>query len=630
MTRRSSLNAPARRVRARVRTPFVAIDGESVTDERPDAHRYVLLRTSDPAACIVNADGLSTVECLNFLLRQSAFGSKRIFVAFGLGYDVNMILRDVPKETLRELWREGSVTWDSGKYDYLLEWIPSKIFSVTASTGDFRSSIKIYDVFGFFQSSFVRALETWDIGSDEFLKGMKDHRSDFTFDELETIDKYCLHECELLVELMDALRDALSDVGLQLRSWLGAGAIASALMKKNHVEKAMTPVGIHRSPNIDDVILTGYYGGRTELFQQGEFARHVTARDINSAYPYQAIQLPSMVGQWRRMRQYDPSLSWAIWRVDWRMDDDVILAPFPYRRKRAITYPLSGSGYYHACEVNAALSLYPDSLRIGSGYSFEPNNPEEKPFAFIRDVYAQRKALKAQGHAGEKVLKLGINSVYGKLAQGSSRDGRIPPFQDYFWAGRITAGTRAMVLEAAAQRADELIGIATDGIMFAGLGPPIPDSSDLGGWERKSLTDFFIAQPGMYEATQEDGNRLQHSRGFFTREIDWPALRGEWSSNGPYGIVARPSTRFVGLGSALMRKDFGIWRTWHESERVLRLYSSRKFYDDADDGMSVRRLYPPSESGSGLSDRYIPKYAPQELSEQSAEFIQGSEQPLRG
>src|SRR5439155_2701279 len=119
--------------------------------------------------------------------------------------------------------------------------------------------------------------------------------------------------------------------------------------------------------------------------------------------------------------------------------------------------------------------------------------------------------------------------------QGQGRNGFVPPFQDYFWAGRITAGTRAKVFRACAECPDNLVGIATDGIMFRGGEPDIRESSELGEWERGEYSDFFIAQPGMYVGRKENGERVVHSRGFFTKEIDWDALRRAWAEDFVYG-----------------------------------------------------------------------------------------------
>lgn len=629
--------APARtRARGgkRPRKPFVAIDGEGL-DIRGE-HRYALMCASTGDS-VCDLRGVPTYEALNFLLRQSRQEPRPILVGFATGYDINMFLRDLTREQLQELWTTTEVNVTFGSRDYHLLWIPSKMFTVTTEGAE----ATLYDVFGFFQSSFVKALKEWKIGSPDLIAQMKERRGKFVVEELPEIARYCFEECRLLVTLMDTMREALAHVGLVPRSWLGAGAIASALLSREKVHSHLPPAiidddgrrlpGIYaRAPALKDAIMRAYFGGRTEVFRQGVFPQ-ATSWDINSAYPTEAITLPSMLGEWRRTRTYDPDAEWAVWRVRWEVPDGTLVAPFPVRYKRRIYYPRKGEGYYHACEVRAAISVFGSAITVSSGYIFTPET-DTKPFAFIPPIYAERQRLKAEGHASEKCLKLGLNSLYGKLAQGNSRDGRTPKFQDYYWAGRITAGTRARVFLAAASRPRSVCAVATDGLVFAGEQPDLSPGQGLGAWERKDYREFFIVQPGIYRAEETKARKVvRHSRGFFTREIRFPELKHEWLRVGPFASVRCKSVRFVGLGSALMRSDFSIWRTWNEHYRTMSMYlEPRKFYGDDDEDEPIRQLYPPDYVDVPLSEPYVPKYATMELSEDSEEWIAGLEQPLRG
>lgn len=620
-------NARPRRARARGKLrPFLAIDGESV--DVAGEHRYIVM-TSSSGDTATDEAGLSTRACLEFLIRQARDPAKPILVAFGWNYDVNMILRDLDREQLEALWTTGIVELDYPDAVIELEWIPSKLFSVFAehkATG-LRANAKVYDVFGFFQSSFVNALKSWGLGEDlDFIAAMKEKRGEFDPAELAEITRYSIEECERLVEMMNAVRDALHAVELRPRTWLGAGAIASTLLSRENVDEHLGEQG---SPALSEAIMRAYFGGRTEVFRQGVFATAV-AWDINSAYPAAALELPSMIGRWKRARDYDPSAEFAIWRCSWNVPE-AFIAPFPFRDKRSIFYPTQGEGYYHASELAAARLLYGERIVVTSGYIFEPADPEARPFAFLAEQYDYRQELKAAGHPGEKVLKLGINSVYGKLAQGNSRDGRRPRFQSYYWAGKITADTRARALLAAAAAPEAIVAIATDGLVFGpeNLAPNLGASKGLGGWERTRYRGFFVAQPGMYHAYDRATNNLvKHSRGFFTKEIDFPKLKRVWLERGPLGSVECNSHRFVGLGSALMRTDFDVWRRWEDGKRRISLYSSRKDYDDLE-AEPAKVLRPPGRVRAGLSDIYVPKRAVVELDPDAEEWVQGTEQPLR-
>lgn len=630
--------ARARRARARTRArPFRAFDGEGADID--GRHELVTLSCSlsedGTGTSITNPNGLSSFESLTFLVRQARSAPKSIPVAFFFNYDVNMILRDVPIEQLRELWETGETVWQVDAGEFALTWIPTKLFEVAAEldtpAGRMRAGCKIYDSFGFFQSSFVKAAHAWELG-DELaqIEAMKERRGSFGTSpgELAELAAYSERECVVLCRLMEKVRVALHDVELRPRTWLGAGAIASALLAREGVDSHLT---IRPKQNgLDDATMRAYFGGRTEVFQQG-VQPHAISADINSAYPYAATQLPTEIGEWKRRRDYEPAAPWAIWRVAWKIPRDSLLAPLPFRDRRSIFFPNEGEGYYHASEVAAAIALYGDAIDVSTGYVFEPAT-DAKPFAFLADVYAYRQQLKADGHAGEKVLKLGINSVYGKLAQGNSRDGRRPKFQSYFWAGAITAATRARVLHACALAPENVVAVATDGIVFAPDAPAeLVAQPGLGGWELTGYRDFFVAQPGMYHATQADTDEeVKHSRGFFTRELDFDVLRELWAERGPVSSWASSSTRFMGLGASLVRKDFAIWRQWVTGDRRVSLYlAPRKRYDD-EEPAQAKRLWPCDRTRAGVSDVYVPKHQAVELDEAAIDWIEGNEQPSAG
>lgn len=591
---------------------FVAIDGESFSPPN-GGHNYVLMACS-VGDYVFNENGLSTKQCFDYLLNLRRKAKRYIFVAFGLNYDVNMMLRDIPPEKLERLWKDKRVT----SYGYQIEWIPGKWFSV--KRGD--TSIRIYDVFGFFQASFVTALKRWGIEPQEDMEAMKAARSDFDSAMKEQIIAYCIAECTQLVELMDSMHSALKDVDLVPSSWMGAGSLAAALLKRHKVRESHC-YDSDWPKEVTKAIYHSYFGGRVELFKQGNFERLVDY-DVVSAYPSQALSLPNLKGgTWEYQKAYSRTERYALWFCEWDIPSCTI-APFPFRSAGNIYYPSRGRGWYHAVEVKRALEVYPQ-INVLGGWAFTPAD-DTKPFDWIREVFKHRAELKEKGHAGEKVLKLGYNAVYGKLAQGYGFRGKLPRYQNLFWAGYITSGTRARLFDIASQSPAQLVMIATDGIFFEEPAPDVVESKTLGGWEKSILTDVFVAQPGVYQATDSEGNTYGKSRGFFAREINWDDLRDGMRDNGPNHIGRYTSRRFVGLGSALTRNDeLGVWRTWAEGERKLSLYPSRKFIGD--ETAAVVTHVPPEFKAGAMSEIYKPKATG--LPEEVLDYLAGMEQPLR-
>lgn len=559
------------------KAPFLAIDGEATEDD------YTLLAASDNSKVVnLSRGGLSTKQCLDFLLTRP---KRHILVCFGLGYDVNNWLRDVPRDILEHLWEENHCYWG----DYRIEWVPGCWFKVKHVYG---ATVTVHEVFRFFQSSFVKALESWNIGQPEEIARMKAERGTFKRVDIEAVTKYCLKECELLVELMNQLRDVCIEVNMVPRKWIGAGALAAGLLNREGMQE-------HHAYDLDiatdsvatDVVLGAYFAGRIELLHQGVH-KAVKTVDIRSAYPAATQDLPSLAGaKLVHRKRFDPTKH-GIWHVSWDYrQNPPLISPFPTRQKQAIYWPSAGTGWYHGVEVAAVINAGYD-ITVHEGWVLKESG--KRPFNWIAPLFAERKRLKEEGRAAEKVVKLGLNSIYGKLAQGYGFNSR-PDWQCYFWAGYITAATRAKVLSAAV-RSKGVIMISTDGVFCKQ--PGVKPGSDLGGWEFGAVDELFAAQAGVYQGITPEQEILK-SRGFFAQEVDYDELREGWETEGANYIHHYDSTRFIGLGVALMRKDFGVWRQWVTERRALILNPERKQLGDN----GILTPYP----GPLESEPYVPK-----------------------
>jgi hypothetical protein len=363
----------------------------------------------------------------------------------------------------------------------------------------------------------------------------------------------------------------------------------------------------------ETVILGAYYAGRIELIRQGIFSRVKTV-DIRSAYPSACLNLPSLDGAKLVHRKRFDSTKQGIWRVRWDMGSAPgIIAPFPVRIKQAIYWPAQGSGWYHGVEVAAAIeSGYP--VEVLEGWVLKESGV--KPFAWIKPVFAERQRLKAEGSGAEKVIKLGLNAIYGKLAQGQGFNSR-PAWQSYFWAGYITAATRAKVLRAAA-KSTGIIMVSTDGIFCQS--PGVRPGKNLGGWEFSNIDRLFAAQAGVYQGITPD-KEIVKSRGFFASEVDYDELREGWEIEGNKYTHYYDSKRFYGLGISLMRKDFSIWRTWRVERRALSLTAERKIAGPG----GILTPFP----GPLNSEPYAPKTSLIEQRDENLRQIEGIDQPLR-
>lgn len=287
---------------------FVGWDGEGA-DIR-GRHEYVLLANS-LGEHISNPKGLSTDECLHFLMDVARRTPHAIHVGFGFGYDVNMMLRDMSYQQMLDVW-QGTGKHGVSVRDYRVRYTPRKLFHlaqwreprfVQNRDGKYKpnqDTLQLWDVFGFFQSSFVSAIEDW-LGKDypelDLIRAGKERRGTFRPGELESVIlPYTQAELRALVLLMQKLHATLGEAGLPISRWDGAGAIAAAILKRERVKESRS----HDLPEpLADAVQRAYFGGRIEIFQYGHHEGEVYHADLRSAYPSAMVDLPDLSqGRW--------------------------------------------------------------------------------------------------------------------------------------------------------------------------------------------------------------------------------------------------------------------------------------------------------------------------------------------
>lgn len=604
--KRVLLKQKQQRKEKRMNKPFIAFDGEGINTNQIQTYlktnddnngmpvykqKYVLLTASD-GQCIENwKEGLTTDECLDFLLTYSG---DNYLVGFGFGYDATKMLINVSEKELRKLWKTGKCNYKN----YYINYTPNKILRVTK--GD--KTITLYDTYAFFQKSFVKALQDWKIEVPKEITEGKESRSSFTEKQKQKIKRYNLKECELLVELMNTMRNAMASVDIVPYRWYGVGAMAEIFMRDQYVAQHIeTPVGMV------PLFLEAYYGGRNQVMKLGEFDEPVFLHDINSAYPDAMIELPSSIGSWSECKPQFYNYPYTLYKIEWNLPESVLITPFPVRKQSNIYYPLQGSGMYWQPEVEAAMKYYSEFIKIKRVWFFEPNEPDVRPFAFYKDYYAQRQEFIKAGNDAQLVLKLALNAGYGKVAQ--SIGGRVtynpatqevtysmPAYQNYFWAGMITSKCRAKVFDLAMKSPENVIAFATDGVAATKKLADNNEEKMLGAWEVKEVQDYFIAQTGVYTYRDGDIEKFR-SRGFGYKSIDYEDLRCKWRLSGVFTLFNYIENRFVGIGQGLMRNHFDLIGCWIDVERKINFFPQSMRADRSDEDSSIVQLRPPINMG---------------------------------
>lgn len=551
--------------------PICAIDGEGKT--RPNgSHDYTLLAASWPEGSHkIESESLSTDQCFEFIM---SLPEHHTYVIYGGSYDFNMMMRGLPKKTIDLLLDKGKAYYKK----YSIRWIDRKFFRLRAN----GRSITVYDVLANWQVKFVDACEAWGIGTREELDlvtAMKEQRGDFDGVDDVRISSYCFLECDLLSRLCRKLFDAIRATQYRPSAVYGPGALASAALKKHNVKRYMCELPEH----IEQLTHYAYFGGRFDCAMIGWFT-DVWQYDIKSAYPDQIRYLPCLkCAEWKKYDyadfRRDGLPEWGLVQVEWNLDENTPWPPFPHRDSKGnIFYPYRGKGWYHASEVTAAMELFPNSIIFITGWQLV-KNCNHVPFDFVDAIFQLRKEMPyAQG----VVFKLILNSLYGKLAQQVGSDGdRKPPFQCFYWAGAITAGTRAKLLRALSESPTSVIGIATDSLIsLRKLG--VECGSELGQWEPTELADFAQIANGIYYAHTTTGKQIERSRGFSRTTLDWTKVQIDFVTSHGMGVHKyQGKSRFVTLREARKRLDYLTIRcTWTRGEdraRQLNFFPIRRF-----------------------------------------------------
>lgn len=548
--------------------PFIGWDGEGM--EVDGTHRYTLLANSN-GRHIASATGLTTYECLDFITSAESLRDcgKSINVMFSGGYDANMILGDLSLSQIRVLTRNGSVRWGTFRIKYrpgrylkvyrLQE--PFYIEGIGKSKGKWNvtSSLDIFDVWGFFQHSFVAALKEWGVGEEEQVKRIKDmklQRGVFTKEMEEAVMGYCHEECTLLAELCEELRRNFLRVGYIPKSWTGPGALGAAVLDKHKVRKFGDRSLADGVGPVAEAAMYAFFGGRIEPIRYGRYVGTVYAHDIVSAYPAGMVDLPCLAhGEWSNTPEIDPLHPFSVHHLANAHSADALLHPLPHRTDDGrVVFPSLTTGWYWRPEATQASFLQKEH-EMWTWYQ----SCDHKPFAFVEGLFNARREMKKVGNPAQLSLKLVLNSLYGKLCQRLGGDTKAPPYHQLEWAGYITSRCRASVYALAMHNPSAVISFETDGVYATA---PLCEDGDgsLGSWEVTTYDEIVYVTSGMYWLRKGDKWTAKY-RGLDNGSLQLDDVLTGWRDGVSHVEASR--TRFRGMFTSVISPErFGDWGEW--------------------------------------------------------------------
>ncbi len=575
-------------------------DGEGVklSGDRKPQH-YVLFGCSaapDSPLRIKEPKGdLSFFELADYIVDIGARFPNSIHVGYFFKYDHNMIIKSLPWPMKAALYEKNKCRAKYGHYIYRIRWIPGK--SITISREDTRTTAKatrvtIDDIGPFFARSFVRAYEATFAVDDRgeqwpiVVEG-KSMRADTTWEDMDAIARYWTAEIIALERLAVWFRDLMVDAGFPLQKWYGPGALANLLRQRHSLAAHEAGGKVQNMPaDVHDASKRAYFGGHVEQYQAGRVTGPVYVLDINSAYPAAFASLPSLAagGEWkyretslRELTKGSPPRTLSVWDARWMMGGNagrsaapMIPQPLPHRdMNKEITYPPLASGWYWQPELEAAMRAMlihkRGTLEVFGGWEWFPAN-DERPWAFMEDMYEHRRRLKDMENPMEMAFKLGMNSMYGKMAQRAGWDTEThePPRSHTLpLAGYVTAFCRGQIMSMV-QRIldiDELgvVAVETDGI-FTTVNPEhlgVEKSKVLGQWSVDVYDELMYIQNGVYALRRGDRWEKVKTRGMSANSVSPEGLSQylrTLRAGEPWEPLALAQGEvFVGLGSAISR-----------------------------------------------------------------------------
>jgi hypothetical protein len=522
-------------------------DGEGMKlsgDDKPQ--HYVLFGCSaepDSPLVINRPKGRLEFEQLaDYCLRIAQRHPNAVHFGYYFRYDQNMIIWSLPWLAKEAIYHKNACVVKRGVCKYYVKMIPGKYTRITRvnTVTETRVSILIEDIAAFFASSFVSAYESlFPVPTDPdnwtVVKQGKADRSVMMYSDLATVQRYWRAEILALRELAVEFRRLMFEAEFYLKEWYGPGALANYIRRdKDLIKHEWGGKEANIPPAVHEACKGAFFGGHVEPYRCGYVEGPIHSYDRNSAYPTAFCDVPTLEegGEWRHVgavsadewfNNFGLRTSFGVFKVRWRGTSNTLMPvgtltiqPLPHRdSKKNISFPVHVDGWYWAPEIVMAMQGIPGrgTCEIVDGWIWKPAREKYWPWeAVFRTMYHKRAKLKKEGNPAQMAFKLGLNSMYGKMAQRAGGDEEAPKSHTLCIAGYVTSSCRAAVLRLMwSCPNDTVISVETDGVFTTC--PPEElrvkfDIGDrLGEWTHKVYDAMLMLQNGVY-LLKKDGEWL--------------------------------------------------------------------------------------------------------------------------
>lgn len=309
--------------------------------------------------------------------------------------------------------------------------------------------------------------------------------------------EYVKRDAEITYQFAVRHQDYLNSIGAEMN-------YTSASSSLNLFKRMFLTTRIKKIPDeILDMVRNGYYGGRTEIFNlfgRADKNEKIYYYDINSLYPYVMKTFPYPVPDSHYL-----SNDWVdvgVIHCDIEYVEDMYIPYFPYRYEGKLVFPTGRlTGWWTSFELKYALDK--KLIRIKKIYKAIGYKQTFNYFSsYVDFLYGMRLKVKDKDKHLDLVLKIMMNSLYGKFAERVeskktfSEDGEVletvlekvyyPSHSNYIMSVYTTAYARTTLYEGLQDIVDKkglLYYCDTDSIIYKGKEGLLDVGQELGQYK---------------------------------------------------------------------------------------------------------------------------------------------------
>lgn len=238
-------------------------------------------------------------------------------------------------------------------------------------------------------------------------------RIPFNNDEMIEMIKYNIRDSEITYEFAKFLISSFNELGANFKMTIASSSMS--LFRNKYLKEKYY---VH-DDNILIDIFKAYYGGRTETFKRG-FFENVNYYDFNSLYP--SVMHDYMFPNPNTLRITHHNTNRYILEYEGVSHIDIYIPkshipilPIKTKTGKVIFGYGNISGWYSHIELREAINNGAVLKRVYKTYYYkEMCNPFKD---YVNDLYNKRLTYKKEGSNMELIIKLCLNSLYGKFGQ---------------------------------------------------------------------------------------------------------------------------------------------------------------------------------------------------------------------